>query len=462
MRRYYPENQDTSGVYTSRSVERLSIRQWMDLWNRDPREWFIELRDRPKRFDKALWQRAIRLWNNELPRESGNTTVQELSHVPFVAKDLYDVAGEVTACSSGVLLSEGGAKVSPAAKPAWLVGRLLEAGAVCAGRSNMNEFAYGLDGRNARTGDCPHPLDRRRIAGGSSSGSAWAVASGVVPFALGTDTGGSIRLPAALCGIYGLRLGWDASRLDGVFPLAHSMDTVGWFTARPEDMELLVDLVLPDDDAPGSADNGEAGHGVMTIGTIIPPGIRLTDDITAMWKEVQAHLDRAGFTRGVPNVPEVLGDPAVDAYNVIGSTEAWEVHEEWIRSYGDLYDPVVKGLIERGAHWSPERRDTAEEIRSEIRDLAHTLFDTYDLVVLPATVIPTPRYEEADGDFRKQTLRLNTFASLAGLPALTLPVHFDALRSGGIQVVAPVQGEHRLMRFMRRWLQDQNGAPGAV
>ncbi len=454
MRRYYPENHESSGLYQSRSVDRLSIGQWRDLWKRDASEWFMEVKDRPKRFDPDLWIRAIRVWKNEIPRSHEGSDV-ELGGVPFVAKDLYDVAGEATTCSSGVCLADDGVSVSPATKSSWLIRKLVDAGAVCAGRSNMNEFAYGLDGRNSRTGDCPHPLDRRRISGGSSSGSAWAVASGVAPFALGTDTGGSIRLPAALCGVYGIRLGWEPSRLEGVFPLAPSMDTVGWFTANPEDMELLVNVVLPDAEASASPAVGEADDRELNIATIIPPGIHLNEDISGMWQDVLRHLERAGFAWVEPDGPGILGDPAVDAYNVIGSTEAWAVHEEWINSYGDLYDPVVKGLIERGAHWSEQRRERAEETRREIRSYANELFETCDLLVLPATVIPSPLYEEADGEFRSQTLRLNTLASLAGLPALTLPVHFDAVRSGGIQVVAPVNGERLLVRFLSRWAKKE-------
>jgi len=375
-----------------------------------------------------------------------------------------------------VFLDAEGTDAPVASTAGPFVEALCRVGASIEGRTHMNEFAYGLDGRNRFTGDCPHPFANRRISGGSSSGSAWAVAAGVVPVALGTDTGGSIRLPAALCGIYGVRLGWSAARLRGVFPLAVSMDTVGWFTHSIDDMQAMLaavasvstnegdsdanaftfapgDSVRIDDDKGTAAvphsDGGAGRH--WRIGLVLPPGVELTAEMTAIWQEVKRRMSEAGVTITEETAPDFLGDPAVDAYNVIGSGEAWSVHRDLIFRHGELYDPIVRGLIERGKHWSAFRRNDAEATREDVRGYAKTLFERYDAVLLPATTIPSPTFDEADGAFRSQILRLNTLGSLAGLPALSLPIHRDAVRSGGVQVLFPSGREDRFSGFLSVW-----------
>jgi Asp-tRNA(Asn)/Glu-tRNA(Gln) amidotransferase A subunit family amidase len=429
-------------------VRRIGIDEWQVLWREDPDRWAAELRNRPQRFDAANWQYAVREWRNDIPRRVDRISDDEssLAGVPFLVKDLFDVVGDRTTCSSQVLLSDSGVQTEAASKNAWLVDRLVVRDAHMAGRTHMNEFAYGLDGRNSGVGDCRHPLSDRRITGGSSSGSAWAVSSGVVPIALGTDTGGSIRLPAAMCGIYGVRLGWDADRLRGTFPLAPSMDTVGWFTQTNIDMRRTLQIVL-ERSAPEDRDRWK-------IASAVPPGVVMDDSAGSIWQHALATLsaakDEGIDVTEVDDLP-VLGDTAVDAYNVIGSSEAWEVHEGWIRAYGELYDPVVRQLIERGAHWTDTRKRNAESVRNEIRGVAASLFDGNDVVILPSTVKATPTFADADGTFRTQILRLNTLGSLAGLPALSIPIHYDAIRSGGIQVLAPQGREDRLWAFLEVW-----------
>jgi len=448
MRRYDPEEARTKGPVAADGIRRIPIGTWRELWRTDPEAWRREIRDRPARYDGTQWSRAIRIWRNDIARNvsaGDDDDRYPLEGVPCVVKDLYDVPGEETTCSSGVLLSGNGPTPPVATRPGALIRRLLDAGVHIAGRSHMNEFAYGLDGRNSCTGDCPHPLDTRRISGGSSSGSAWSVAAGVAPIALGTDTGGSIRLPAAICGIYGVRLGWSEAFLDGVFPLAPSLDTVGWFTASAREMQQMLRIVPGDDAVPVSSDD------TWKIGHLVPPGTVLSSAMESIWRElIEEALPAAGRVETI-SPPGFLGDPAVEAYNVIGSTEAWGVHREWIREYGELYDPTVRSLIERGDRWSDAQRRNAESVRAEIREYARELFDGYDAVILPATVIPSPTSDEADAPFRGQILRLNAFASLGGLPALSVPVHLDAIRSGGFQVVVPTGEERRFIPFLDRW-----------
>ena len=163
-----------------------------------------------------------------------------LGGIPYFLKDLFDVAGYPTQCGSQFL-----SEVRPDPEESCALHNSLTAqGAVFGGKTQMNEFAYGLDGTNPHFGDCPHPRDPGKLSGGSSSGSAWAVACGLVPFAFGSDTGGSIRVPAAFCGLFGLRLEPDKWGKDGFFPLSPTYDTPGWFTANPMDMKTSILALL--------------------------------------------------------------------------------------------------------------------------------------------------------------------------------------------------------------------------
>jgi Asp-tRNA(Asn)/Glu-tRNA(Gln) amidotransferase A subunit family amidase len=327
----------------------------------------------------------------------------------------------------------------------------------------MNEFAYGLDGRNSHTGNCPHPLDRERISGGSSSGSAWAVAAGVVPLALGTDTGGSIRVPAALCGIYGFRMAWDATRLTGVFPLSRRMDTVGWFVADPGDAVELLRLetgLSGSGDAAASSRTEREAEPALRVGALIPPSVILDDPVAEVWSRTLRTLATGGTDRCVMKdlpSPDVFGTETWKAYNVIGSVDAWDVHAEWLDTYRDLYDPVVWALIDRGRHWSPERLAEAERHREEVARAFGRLFEEVDVLVMPVTPVASPREHEADGDFRERTLRLNVPVSLAGLPALSVPLRHNAVESSGMQVVTPAGKESRLLRFLEVWREVATG-----
>jgi Asp-tRNA(Asn)/Glu-tRNA(Gln) amidotransferase A subunit family amidase len=169
--------------------------------------------------------------------DAGEPPDGPLGGVPWVLKDLFDVAGMKTLASSRLLESLS----SPAESDAAVVRDLKQAGTVLIGKTHLNEFAYGLDGVNSHFGTVPNPQVPGALAGGSSSGSAWAVASGLVPLAVGTDTGGSIRVPAAYCGLYGFRMvpehPWSRK---GAFPLAPRFDTAGWLTWHRRDLVEML------------------------------------------------------------------------------------------------------------------------------------------------------------------------------------------------------------------------------
>lgn len=421
----------------------MSIREWRALLQEDPGAYRRELTDRPSRFDPVGWRRAIRLWHNEIPRAGEGV----FAGAPLVVKDLFDVRGEQTGCSSRLFIERDVRGVGAAREDAWLVDFFRRRGASIIGRSHMNEFAYGLDGLNAYSGDCPHPLDPRRIPGGSSSGSAWSVAAGITPFALGTDTGGSIRLPAAMCGIYGFRGALTEESVRGAFPLAPRFDTTGWFTASAEDMALVLTEYLGETGA-DKHDSSTPGRAVA----VLPPRVELDTAMGEAWRRITAILEGIGFSvSAVREGDERLGDGALDAYNVIGSRDAWEIHREWMDRYREDYTPVVWALIDRGRHWSAERLAAAEETLERVHALTEDLFAEADCIVLPATPWKTPLRERVTGDFRSQVLRLNTIGSFGGFPALSLPIRFDAITGGGLQILCRPGEERRFVSILPHW-----------
>ncbi|HYD84675.1 MAG TPA: amidase, partial [Opitutus sp.] len=169
-----------------------------------------------------------------------------LAGVPFFLKDLFDVVGEPTFAGSTFL-----PEVRPTpSRNSTLVDALARAGAVLAGKTHLHEFAYGITGENPHYGDCEHPRFPGRTTGGSSSGSAAVVAAGIVPFAIGTDTGGSVRVPAAFCGLYGFRLTPCDAFIADAFPLASTFDSAGWFTANADDFLTTISALIGNVDPP--------------------------------------------------------------------------------------------------------------------------------------------------------------------------------------------------------------------
>ena len=374
-----------------------------------------------------------------------SSATRALRGVPYLLKDLFDVRGELTGCSSRVLPAVSG----PAAQDGRVKRAMEAAGGVYCGRTQMNEFAYGLDGKNAHFGNCPHPHDPRRASGGSSSGSAWAVGKGIVPLAFGTDTGGSVRVPASLCGIYGFRRGVDEWSADGVFPLAPSLDTVGWFTASAADMASALRVLWEEDESAAAESRPEdpsgSRPGLWCLPRNVPIDPALGEAARRCAEELGAEHDDES-----EHALDLLLHDCTPAYNIIGSSEAYEVHREWFDGYQHLYDPVVWALIERARHWTAEHRAQAWTLKAAMGLLFEQLLDQYAFVALPAVPVLTPLHEEIDAAYRTNTLQLSVAASLSGLPALTIPLPIDRARSGGLQIVLPAERSSRARSILER------------
>ena len=373
-----------------------------------------------------------------------------LSGVPVLLKDLFDLGGEPTNAGSTFLAEVRLPR--PVGHDGALGRDLRRAGAVIVGKTQMVEFAYGLTGENAHYGDCVHPRFPDRTSGGSSSGSAAAVAAGLVPFAAGSDTGGSIRIPAAFCGIYGLRLAPYQHWIEDAVPLAVPFDTAGWFTGTAEDMRLSLDGLLPFIERAKGARDVPSEERVPAQGCYLemPHVDREVARACAAAAErlacLPGHLEKHTLHKAFADAPL--------AYQVIGSLAAWEAHQPWFASHRDRYSPMVRDRLERALQWKPGQIREAREARDRIMRTWDEYFQEYDYLLMPAAPFPALKQSELTPANRQRILDLTTPASLGGLPALTLPVSLGPQHPGltcGLQLIVKEAHDPFLRVALRNW-----------
>lgn len=341
-----------------------------------------------------------------------------LMGVPYAVKDLFDVCGFPSRNSS--VLPEFNAC---ATKNSAIIERMSQLGATCVAKTQMNEFAYGLTGENPHFGNCRHPLLKNCLSGGSSSGSAYLVAADYLPLSFGTDTGGSIRLPAAWCGVYGIR--WAPGYfLKGAFPLAPSFDTMGWFSASDKDMTHTLRAWFNHD----SANSTRELNGC----SILPKHLLEIESFDHL-SAVLSHLEIKQLTNS--DSFEALLSKCQFAFNVLQSVEAYAIHEKFIDKRMDAYDPQVMSRILRARKWTPADISKANLYKNKITNWFNDFFETYDFLVMPISPTASVPLKDANSSLREMTLQLTTPASLSGLPALTVPVWLDEKRSIGLQFI---------------------------
>jgi aspartyl-tRNA(Asn)/glutamyl-tRNA(Gln) amidotransferase subunit A len=341
-----------------------------------------------------------------------------LRGVPFLLKDLFDVAGMPTFAGSSFL-----PEVRPApALDSQIVRDLRAAGAVLAGKTHLFEFAWGLTGENAHYGDCEHPRFPGRTSGGSSSGSAAAVAADIVPFAIGTDTGGSIRVPAAFCGLYGYRGVPHAPWISDAVPLAPDFDTVGWFTSSSQDMRsALAALVGP------------------RAGGQVPRGCYL--DMPGLDPDVAAACAAAAANLAPPADAAARGElllrfaPAAEVYGVLAGTQTWKIHKKWADRNRGRYGPLVRDRLDRAREISLAQVAAVEPSHAAIRLVWAEFFRTHDFLVMAASPFPAVTKADCTQANRLRMLGLTAPASLGGWPVLTIPVALASGMSTGLQIV---------------------------
>jgi amidase len=358
----------------------------------------------------------------------------------FAVKDIYDVAGHRTGFGSPDWLRTHG----PAARTAPVVQWLLDAGAHLLGKTHTDELTWSLTGENAHYGAPVNVNAPGRITGGSSSGSAAAVAAGLVDFAGGSDTGGSVRLPASFCGILGMRPTHGRIPLDGVCPLAPSFDTCGWF-ARDAGVFERVGRTLLRDDAPA------------------PPPARLliAQDAFDLAGETVAHalrsaLDEVAALVGMPETVTVGDEPVtrwMDSFRFLQGAEAWACHGEWITREKPALGPGVKERFAWASTVNPEDVTRARMRREEIARRMATMLGGRTVLALPTTPgIALPRNSPPNvlDDLRARALPILCIAGLARLPQVSLPL---AKLDGcplGLSLIAARGNDTLLLELARR------------
>jgi aspartyl-tRNA(Asn)/glutamyl-tRNA(Gln) amidotransferase subunit A len=348
-----------------------------------------------------------------------------LHGIPISVKDLYDTKDVRTTAGSKILAERIPAEDSTA------VQKLKNAGAVIVGKTNLHEFAYGVTTVNPHYGIARNPWDRDRISGGSSGGSASAVAMGMGLASLGTDTGGSIRIPASFCGIVGFKPTYGRVSLRGVIPLSWSMDHAGPMTRTVEDAALLMEIISGYD----SRDPCSRDVAVPRYTSALTPdirGLRAGIPRSHFYEQLEPEVERALNTalRSLEQMGAEIVDVEVPDAHIhravwlqIASPEAYSYHEFRLQKHADLYGSDVRGRLEAGRALYSADYVRAQRARTRIKEKSRQLFESVDVIVTPTVPMPAPRIEDAKTAAPTLT-RLTRFFNVAGLPAISVPCGF--------------------------------------
>jgi aspartyl-tRNA(Asn)/glutamyl-tRNA(Gln) amidotransferase subunit A len=360
-------------------------------------------------------------------RVRDGSSLGPLDGVIVSIKDLFDVAGEPTRAGSRVLED-----AAPAAEDAAAVRRLRDAGAVIIGKTNMSEFAFTGVGANPHYGTPGNPADRARVPGGSSSGAGVAVADGMCEISIGTDTGGSTRIPAALCGVVGFKPSKYRVPTDGAFPLSHTLDSVGPIARSVEDCAKANAVLAAEEPWPLQA------YPLNGLKLGIASGLPLGDlDATVSSKFMAALSAVGGANAQLSEVETPLFDDMrqVNSTATIATVEAYELHRERLATRGNEMDPFIRARIEMGKAVSQSDYQEMLEARSRLAAAMDSLLAGFDALVLPTTPIVAPTMAEISSvDAFRQANRLllrNTeIANFFDLCAISLPMPGEGLPAG--------------------------------
>ncbi|MFZ5510758.1 MAG: amidase [Pseudomonadota bacterium] len=354
-----------------------------------------------------------------------------LSGLRLGVKDVFDIAGHRTGAGNPDWLRTH----EPAERSASAVQKLLDAGADVVGKTQTDELAYSLNGENLHYGTPRNPRTPERIPGGSSSGSAVAVAAGLCDLALGTDTAGSIRLPASFCGIYGFRPSHGVVANDGVVPLAPSYDTVGWMAPDPLLLAAAGNVLLP-------------GQPVAEARRLIIAQDALALASDAVRQALAPCIEQlAGAFPGTVSValaPEGLL-AWQQIFRVIQGFEVWQTHGPWITSVQPTFGPGIRERFQWAATITREDAEAASSERRRISDaLDRLLQDAVICLPTVAMVAPLKGSPTAEED-RTRALSLLCIASLARLPQVTLPVAHAGRCPVGLSLIGARNADRALL-----------------
>lgn len=366
----------------------------------------------------------------------------------FAVKDLFDLAGTVTTYGHPVWAETHG----PAVATAPVVLACLQAGARLIGKTITMELAYGLTGENTWQGTPINPAAPDRFPGGSSAGSAAAVAGRLCDFALGSDTGGSVRIPASYCGVFGIRPSWGAVSLAGAAPLAPSYDTCGWFAAEAEVLRRVGEVLLPA--------GGEGPLGPLLRPT--EPWENADPDVAAALQPAMLAAERLlGAALAVAVAPEGLA--VFEAhFRASQAEEVWASLGGWVSRHEPAFGPGVADRFAAARVMDPARAAAGRAFRRQVAARLRGLLGGGAVMAYPTSPCPAPRRDssqEALQTVRVRTIGVTAIAGFAGLPEVTIP----AARVGGAPVglsLVAAPGRDRALLALAAALAQEAGVGG--
>lgn len=374
--------------------------------------------------------------------EATPTVTGPLSGKTFVVKENIDAEGRLSTNGHPLWAKTH----APARANAAAVERLLNSGARLLGKAQMDEMAYSLLGANPHYGTPVNPAAPDRHPGGSSSGSAVAAAAGLVDFALGTDTAGSCRAPAAFCGVFGFRASHGAIPMTGVLPLAPSFDVIGWFARDIDTMQAVGDVLLPPD-----ADNRPVDSIVLladgfddleaeVAAAIAPARVRLKHQ---RWRE--ARLGEAFLAQ------------ALTHFRNLQAAEAWTSVGDWITAHKPTFGAGVAQRFDIARQVTPEQKQAAQNFRAVMCERLDALLDQTGAIVLPTTPFRAPPLDDSEEQLdakRYRMMRLFILASYAGLPQISLPLAAPGAPVG-LSLMGRRGSDRSLLAFAKTLLKDK-------
>ena len=366
------------------------------------------------------------------------TTGGPLGGLTFAAKDIFDIAGHVTGCGNPHWKATHG----PAESNAWVVQRLVDAGATMVGKTITDELTRGIFGENMHYGTPVNPRAPGRVPGGSSSGSASAVAGAVADFALGSDTGGSVRVPASFCGLYGLRPTHGRIPLDGMLLQAPSFDTIGWFARDAATFARVGAVILP-----------EGPNAVRPRRLVIAedafalaePAVRQV--LEAALETVASRFDARSSQRLSPTSLEEWSG----YQQVLQSREAWESARDWIDAVNPTFSFEVSDRYAMARAVTDEQIVVAQAGRDSIIERMNEVYADGDVVVcLPTTIAPAPPVGQRVSERHELRLRNSALTSIAGntgRPQLSLPLAVVDGLPVGLSLLGDYGADEQLMEL---------------
>ena len=361
-----------------------------------------------------------------------------LEGLSFAVKDVFDVAGYPTGFGNPVWLQTH----DVATETAPIVQRLLDAGAKLAGKVITDELTYSLNGDNIHYGTPVNPVAPDCVPGGSSSGSASAVAAGLVDFSLGTDTGGSTRVPASYCGLWGLRTTHGSMSAEGVLPLQPSFDTVTWFAKDPVIFERVSQTLLPD----GQFHFSKLAH-IEPLWTLADTDIQ--EGLATVERVVATLIDVSPMDESLLQDGESF-ETWRHLFHIASAHQAWQVHGAWIEQHGsNMAEPILK-RFQFAQSLTDEQATVAWQSLKGISRRVRAVLGSNGVLVLPssATTALSKTLSPAQvDDARMRTMRITCVAGIAGLPQVSIPMCTNEGLVYGVSLLGPPGSDLSLIKL---------------